>query len=78
MPEPEITVQEPRCEKLDLDIAVQREPIWLISGIIWGKVRRMGYDGDSGPLRRAEARSSKFRQRRRQTVRIMAPWPAVG
>jgi hypothetical protein len=49
-----------------------------VEGIIWGKVRRMGFDGDSKTLWRAEARSDKIRQRQRQTVRIMVPWPAVG
>jgi hypothetical protein len=58
MPEPGITVQEPRCEELDLDIVVQRDTIWLISGIIWGKVGAWGTMATAEPCgvpRRAAA-----------------------
>jgi hypothetical protein len=42
-----------------------------VDGIIWGKVRDIGCDGDSGIARRAEARSDQTEQRQRR----VGSWP---
>ena len=55
-----------------------RRAICPVDGIIWGKVRGIGCDGDSGTLWRAEACSDKTRRRQRRAVRVKVPWPAVG
>ena len=55
-----------------------RRAVCPVDGIIWGKVRDIGFDDDSGTPRRAEARSDQTGQGQRRAVRIMAPWPGVG
>ena len=77
MPGPRITSQEAQPEAAGAAYRGPRRDICPVDGIIWGKVRGIGCDGDSGTLGRAEARSDKTRRQRR-AVRIMVPWPAVG